>query len=105
MSNKKPLIVDLDGTIIFSDILHESVLNVAKKSFKNFLKIPFYLFKGKAVLKKFLANNTDIDISLLPYNIEFLKWLKIQKNDGRKIILCTGTDSHYANKKLCMMMY
>lgn len=98
MSNKKPLIVDLDGTVILSDILHESVLNVAKKSLKNFLKIPFYLFKGKAVLKKFLANNTDIDISLLPYNIEFLKWLKIQKNDGRKIVLCTGTDSHYANK-------
>ena len=50
----KPLVIDLDGTIIFSDILHESTLNILKNSIKDFLKLPFYLIKGKANLKQFL---------------------------------------------------
>ena len=56
MVTKKTIIVDLDGTVIFSDMLQENALSLLSiKPFEIF-KIPFYLYKGKAFLKKKLAS-------------------------------------------------
>ena len=49
--NMLPLIVDLDGTLILSDILHESALNILGKNPFTTLCIPYWLSQGKIVLK------------------------------------------------------
>jgi 4-hydroxybenzoate polyprenyltransferase/phosphoserine phosphatase len=92
----QPLVVDLDGTLIHTDMLHESALKVLRDSPWDILSIPFWLLKGKAVLKQQLAHRTDIDPKCLPYNNELLAWLKQQKAEGRKLILCTATDKTIA---------
>jgi 4-hydroxybenzoate polyprenyltransferase/phosphoserine phosphatase len=94
----QPLVVDLDGTLIYTDMLHETAIKILRNSPWNIVRIPFWLAKGKSVLKQQLANRTAFDPSCLPYNIELLYWLKQQKDDGRKLILCTATDRTIAEQ-------
>ena len=58
---EKPLVVDLDGTLIHTDMLHESALRVFRDSPFETLRIPFLLLKGKAFLKRHLASKTEFD--------------------------------------------
>ena len=94
--NNLPLIVDLDGTLIKTDMLHESVLKILCDDPLAFLKIPFWWLKGKAALKSQLAGHIQFDPSTLPYNQQVLEWLQQQRANGRKLILCTATDSKIA---------
>lgn len=87
-----PLIVDLDGTLICTDMLHETAIRVLKENPFHILLAPYWLLQGKAVLKRHLANHTNFDASSLPYNYDLIEWLKQQKSQGRKIILCTASD-------------
>lgn len=48
------------------------------------------------MLKQRLALRTDFDPKSLPYNGELLDWLKQQKSEGRKLILCTASDRSIA---------
>ncbi len=90
--NLHPLIVDLDGTLIHTDMLHESALRVLRDHPFYLLFIPYWLSQGKAVLKQNLSHRTGFDASSLPYNHDLLDWLKQQRIQGRKLILCTASD-------------
>ena len=94
---EKPLVVDLDGTLIHSDMLHESALSVFRGSPFEILRIPFLLAKGKAFLKQYLASRTEFDPKILPYNEELLEWLRQQRSEGRYLVLCTASDQSIAN--------
>lgn len=95
--NSKPLVVDLDGTLIYSDMLHESAIRVLRDKPLKLLWIPALLLKGKARLKAYLAEQAIFDPSTLPYNQDLILWLKSQKEAGRKIILCTASHQSIAN--------
>jgi len=88
----QPLVVDLDGTLIHTDMLHESALQVLRDKPWETLRIPFWLSHGKAVVKQRLAGIARFDPKFLPYNIELIDWLKQQKAQGRRLILCTASD-------------
>ncbi len=90
--NAHPLVVDLDGTLIRTDMLHESALRVLRDTPFDFLFIPYWLSQGKAVLKRNLSNRSSFDPSSLPYNHDLLDWLKQQQVQGRNLILCTASD-------------
>ncbi|EHK66865.1 UbiA family prenyltransferase [Achromobacter arsenitoxydans] len=92
-----PLIIDLDGTLIKTDMLHESALRTMRDRPGALFFIPQWLAQGKAVLKKRLAGALTFDPESLPYNEELLAWLRQQKNDGRKLILCTASDDSIAS--------
>lgn len=94
---EKPLIVDLDGTLIHSDMLHESALKVLRDSPVETLRLPFLLLKGKAFLKRHLASKVEFDPQTLPYNEELLEWLMQQRAGGRRLILCTASDRKIAD--------
>ena len=72
--SKLPLIIDLDGTLIKSDLLYESFYALLKRNPFMIFIIPFWLFKGKAYLKYQIAARVDIDVNLLPYNKDFLDY-------------------------------
>ncbi len=93
----RPLIVDLVGTLVLSDHLHESALLAVRQELSNLIKIFLWLREGKASLKENLALHVKFDPSSLPYNQALLSWLKIQHAGGRKLILCTGADQSIAN--------
>ena len=94
-----PLIVDLDGTLVLSDTLHESVARFFfQNPFLNLFKMLVWLFYGKAKFKEQLSLQTNIRPELLPYNQPFLDWIKIQKETGRKLFLCTAAGKAIADK-------
>ncbi len=94
--NTFPLVVDLDGTLIYTDMLHESTIKLLSNNPFNTLKIPYWLSKGKAVLKGKLAVRTELDPATLPYNKKLLEWLEEQRKTGRKLILCTASHTTIA---------
>lgn len=91
-----PLVVDLDGTLIHTDMLHESALKVLRDQPLDVLRFPFWLSQGKAALKRELASRSSFDPKTLPYNQELLEWLTQQRAAGRPLILCTASDQRIA---------
>ena len=92
-----PLIVDLDGTLVLTDTLHESVLRAIHANPFSLFGIVYHAFSGKAAIKQYLASCTPFDPASLPYNQAFLGWLKEQHAQGRTLILCTASDASIAN--------
>jgi 4-hydroxybenzoate polyprenyltransferase/phosphoserine phosphatase len=92
------LCVDLDGTLVKSDTLHDSALAVARHHPEALLKIPGWLSQGKAALKKHLADTVKLEVAHLPYNRELLQYLEQQRATGRPIYLATAADADTANR-------
>ena len=92
------LVVDLDGTLIHTDLLVESALIACKQELKNGVALVGWLRKGKAELKHQLAQRADIDMMTLPWNVPFLDWLREQSAAGRYLVLATASDMRYAEQ-------
>ncbi len=85
------LYVDLDGTVIKTDLLFESILLLLKKNIFLALLIPVWLLKGKANLKHELSKRVHIPVELLPLNTEFHAYLKEEVELGRNIVLISAS--------------
>ena len=92
------LCVDLDGTLIKSDLLWECVLVLLKTAPWLLLLIPYWLSKGKAHLKRELAIRANIKPANLPYRPEVLEFLQEQRTSGRVIVLATAADRTIADR-------
>jgi 4-hydroxybenzoate polyprenyltransferase/phosphoserine phosphatase len=92
------LCVDLDGTLVKSDTLHDSALAVARHRPVALLSLPGWLLQGKAALKRHLANTIQLDVTHLPYNRELLQYLEQQRATGRPLYLATAADAGTANR-------
>ena len=93
-----PLVVDLDGTLIKSDLLAESANQLVIANPSIIFNIFSWLLHGKADLKERLAERCQIDPISLPYNNGLLGWLHQQKTLGRKIILATASHHILADR-------
>ncbi len=85
------LVVDLDGTLIHTDLLVESISQFLIQYPLKFFKLLLWLWHGKAVLKAELTKFVQLDIPTLPYNRELLNWLRDEKQKGRRLVLATAT--------------
>ncbi|WP_371024619.1 UbiA family prenyltransferase [Luteibacter sp. RCC_6_2] len=95
--NTVPLCVDLDGTLIRSDLLIESALTLlARRPLTIFLMLA-WLLRGKAHLKRQIARRVELDASALPYNALLVDWLR-EIYGSRHIVLCTASDRTLALK-------
>ncbi|MFM8547007.1 MAG: UbiA family prenyltransferase [Betaproteobacteria bacterium] len=91
-----PIVVDLDGTLLQTDSLHESVLRLVHDRPALAVRIPAWLRQGRAYLKRRIAESVSLEISSLPLNQAFLDWLKSEKATGRRLVLCTAADESIA---------
>lgn len=99
LDNKKPLVVDLDGTLLKSDMLLETGLAFLRKQPARFyLPLLWLLRGGKAGLKANLAEEVHVDVANLPFNESVLAWLREEKLRGRSLVLATATHRIYAEK-------
>ena len=87
-----PLFVDLDGTLIRTDMLHETLLQLVKRSPQDLLRIPFWLLRGRAFMKSKLAERAQPRIDLLPTSAKFLEFLRAERAAGRKLYLATASN-------------
>ena len=90
------LCVDLDGTLLATDMLWESVLQLLKQRFYLLFVLPFWLVRGKAYLKHRLAAYVRINPATLPYREEVVSFLVKEKKRGRRIVLVTASDRELA---------
>ena len=91
-----PLCVDLDGTLVNTDMLVETALHAAHRRPVALFALPFWLMQGRAVLKAKLADGAKIDVSTLPYNEDLLAYLRAERQRGRRLVLVTASDRRLA---------
>ncbi len=92
------LAVDLDGTLVRTDLLIESMLALLKRKPLCILILPLWLLKGKAYFKQQIACRVALDIGVLPYRQDLLDYLKAQRAEGRTIVLATACDMQIARQ-------
>lgn len=97
VSESIPLCVDLDGTLVKLDTLHQALFLLLRREPSSFFKVPGWIMKGKAHLKDQVMQRVELDASVLPYNTELLEWLKKEHARGRKLILATASNYRTAN--------
>jgi len=95
---KVPLCVDLDGTLIKTDVLWESLMLLLKRNPLYLLALPFWLMRGRAFLKQQIGTRTALNPAGLPYHAAFLDFLREEKRRGRKLVLTTAADSQVAQR-------
>jgi hypothetical protein len=93
-----PLCVDLDGTLLNTDMLWESLKDVTRKRPWCVLLFPFWFLQGRARLKQQVAARASVDIAALPFHHGFVEFLKQEKARGRKLLLATASDQVIAEK-------
>ncbi|WP_295993874.1 UbiA family prenyltransferase [Rugamonas sp.] len=93
-----PLVVDLDGTLLRSDMLLESALAFVRAAPQRALAPLWWLAGGKAALKRRLAEQTDIDVTTLPYDPRVLALIERERALGRTIVLATASDRLLAER-------
>lgn len=91
VTRKVPLCIDCDGTLIRTDLLHESVMLLAKSSWMTLFRLPFWLLKGKSYLKHEIARRVSINPATLPYEPEVLELIRRGRAEGRIIVLATAS--------------
>jgi 4-hydroxybenzoate polyprenyltransferase/phosphoserine phosphatase len=97
-SSNEPLCVDLDGTLVKSDTLLDSVVVLARQSPRSLLRFPRWIAEGKAAFKRNVSSVVALNVVHLPYNQPLLEYLRQQHADGREIYLATGADHLLAER-------
>ena len=90
------LVVDLDGTILRTDMLFESFWSAIGQDWKSIFQAILTIFKGRAALKSYLAENSKIDVSVLPYDLKLIEFVKSWRENGDKTALVTASNSKIA---------
>jgi 4-hydroxybenzoate polyprenyltransferase/phosphoserine phosphatase len=94
-----PFVVDVDGTLIKSDLLIESALKLVKQSPLSILwMLRWLLFGGKARLKSRIAERVELDIVHLPFRGEIVALCRQASQQGRRVVLATGAATKYAQQ-------
>jgi 4-hydroxybenzoate polyprenyltransferase len=93
-----PLCVDLDGTLVKSDTLVDSLLVLLRTHPALVFKLPGRLIYGKAAFKAFVSESITLDVVHLPYNRQLLLFLQREHGRGRAIYLATGADLSLARR-------
>lgn len=91
MSGVQPLCVDLDGTLIRTDLLFESTLVLLKRNPLYLFVLPFWLLGGRAHVKRQIARRARVDIPTLPWDSRVLELLEAESHH-RPLVLCTASD-------------
>ncbi len=94
-SGDVPLVVDLDGTLVLADTLHESLWRAVRLRPVLLWQLPGLLLSGKATFKAAVAKHASLDAATLPYHEPLLERLRLEAAN-RPVVLCTGADEQVA---------
>ncbi len=87
-----PLIVDMDGTVLRTDTLFESLADLLRRypfwTLFQMLCLPFAIAEVKARIQR----RADIDVPTLPVNTEVLEYCEAQRAAGRQVWLVSAAD-------------
>lgn len=90
------LVVDLDGTLIATDLLWESTFQLLKQNMLYLFLLPIWALTGKGNLKHQISLRVAIDPTVLPYRGDFIAYLREEHRKGRRLVLATGAARRFA---------
>ena len=93
---RETLAVDLDGTLLRSDMLHESFWSAVSRDWRNLYRAGIALRAGRAALKRDLAARADVDVAALPYDSEVIAYVAAWRAAGGRTALVTASDGAFA---------
>lgn len=88
VENDKPLVVDLDGTLVRSDLLIETAFS----ALGSHPQVLFAMLRSKAALKHSLAQSGAIDVGSLPYDQSILDRVRTARSQGRPVYLASASN-------------
>lgn len=91
-------VVDLDGTLLLTDLLVESTIQFAINETRSFMTSLPLLTGDIAEFKKRAAKSFVFEPEDLPYNAEVLELVRQKRIEGYRIILASGSDHSLVDK-------
>ncbi|WP_319826598.1 UbiA family prenyltransferase [Thalassovita sp.] len=96
MDGKEVLIVDLDGTLLKSDMLFESFWSALGRDWRCAIRSVATLVRGKAALKEYLRGAADLDVRGLPYDDDVIAYVRAYRQQGGHTALVTASNQSLA---------
>lgn len=84
--------VDLDGTLIRTDLLYESLVALLVRRPLHLLVMLPKLLRGRAVFKRELARRITPDLDGLPLDHHLVGWLRTSREAGARVGLFSASD-------------
>jgi 4-hydroxybenzoate polyprenyltransferase len=87
-----PLLVDLDGTLLATDVLYEGLISIAISAPGTIPRVLSSLLKGRAALKSVVFENAQLDVTQLPFRADVIDLIKTERSAGRQVHLVTAAN-------------
>ncbi len=85
---------DVDGSVLATDLLYESLLYALKRDIWVLFLLPFWVFQGRAHLKQKLAERSSgLNVDLLPLNPSVVEYLQRSAEAGKQVVLASASDA------------
>jgi 4-hydroxybenzoate polyprenyltransferase len=91
MSDRTPLCIDCDGSLVHTDLMHEAILIALKHNPFRLLTMIVWMLRGRAYFKLRLEELAVPDAALLPYRADVIALIREAKAQGRQIVLATAS--------------
>jgi 4-hydroxybenzoate polyprenyltransferase len=101
MKADRPSVVcaDVDGTVLATDLLYESLLFALKRDIWLVFFLPFWLLRGRAFLKQRLSERCDsLAIDLLPVNPSVISYLRDAAGSGQRVYFASASDARLVER-------
>lgn len=92
MTDKLPLVVDIDGTFLKTDMLFEGFWLAMGKHPLETVKTAFAHVGNRARLKEEITRLAEINVELLPVNPDIAEYMENAKADGREVIFASASN-------------
>jgi 4-hydroxybenzoate polyprenyltransferase/phosphoserine phosphatase len=92
-----PLVVDVDGTLVATDLLQESALQFVARHPMQIYRLVGWLGGGKSNLKARLADQVDPGIDSVPLREEVVALIRDAQAAGRPVYLASASDRRYVD--------
>ena len=99
-SQAVPLVIDLDGTLLRTDLLLEGITALLRRNPLMLLLMLLWLPRGRAYFKRRIAEGAGLDVATLPANEVLLAHIEARKAAGQRIVLATAADELMALRAL-----
>lgn len=97
-SQALPLVIDLDGTLLRTDLLDETFVAVLRCDPLSLPRLARAAWQGRAALKQELAACAEIDLNTIPIDDRVAAYATDAKAEGREVYLATAADGAIARR-------
>ena len=96
-SDVSSIVVDLDRTLLATNLLHEAVIKAVRTDVRTLFRLPFWSRQGRSAFQAKIEERVEIDVSHLPYRRDVLDDIRKKKSEGCRIVLATSLPRSWAS--------